>query len=252
VFSFVVIAIFAALITTKVGSHFLYASGNLFYTADPKNVLPVAPFFGFFVALASGSAIFIWIAFIMFFCWYIMLAPNAPLGATRIMLAMANDKVLPDWFGRVNARSHTPVNSILVFSAICVGVCALYAYATWFVPLTVALVIPSLTAFGVTMVAAILFPKRRSGLYKATPGDKHRLFGIPIMSICAVVFLAFVIFIDYECLTNDTLAINTTKGLVFVGGMYAASFALYFGSKYYRKRKEHFDLGVVYQELPAE
>ncbi|HEY2600917.1 MAG TPA: APC family permease [Thermoleophilaceae bacterium] len=252
VFSFIVIAIFAALITSKVGTHFLYASGNLFYTGSPKNVLPVAPFFGFFVALASGSAIFIWIAFIMFFCWFIMLAPNAPLGATRIMLAMANDKVLPDWFGRVNSRSHTPVNSIVVFSLVCVGVTALYAYSTWFVPLTVALVIPSLTAFGVTMVAAILFPTRRASLYRATAGDKHRLFGIPIMSISAVVFLAFVIFIDYECLTNDTLAVNTTKGLSFVGGMYAISLALYFGSKYYRKRKEHFDLSVVYQELPAE
>jgi amino acid transporter len=215
-------------------------------------VLPVAPFFGFFVALASGSAIFIWIAFVMFFCWFIMLAPNAPLGATRILLAMANDKVLPDWFGRVNKRSHTPVNAIVVFCIVCIGVAALYAYSKWFVPLTVALVIPSLTAFGVTMVAAILFPKRRGGMYHGSEGDKHRVFGVPIMSICAVVFLAFVLFIDYECLTNDTLAINTTKGLVFVGGMYLVAFALYFGSKYYRKTKENFDLGVVYQELPAE
>jgi APA family basic amino acid/polyamine antiporter len=252
VFSFVVIAIFAALITSKVGSQFLYSSGSLFYTGSPHNVLPVAPFFGFFVALASGQAIFIWIAFLMFFCWFIMLAPNAPLGATRIMLAMANDKVLPDWFGRVNRRSHTPVNAILVFCALCIGVCALYAYAKWFVPLTVALVIPSLTAFGVTMVAAILFPKRRAGMFHGTAADRHRIFGVPIMSICAVVFLAFVIFIDYECLTNDTLAVNTTKGLIFVGGMYLAAFSLYFGSKYYRKSKENFDIAVVYQELPAE
>jgi amino acid transporter len=188
----------------------------------------------------------------MFFCWFIMLAPNAPLGATRIMLAMANDKVMPDWFGRVNRRSHTPVNAILVFCALCVGVCALYAYAKWFVPLTVALVIPSLTAFGVTMVAAILFPKRRAGMFHGTAADRHRIFGVPIMSICAVVFLAFVVFIDYECLTNKTLAINTTKGLLFVGGMYLAAFTLYFGSKYYRKTKENFDIAVVYQELPAE
>jgi amino acid transporter len=252
VFSFIVIAIFAALITSKVGSAFLYASGNLFYTADPHNVLPVPPFFGFFVALASGSAIFIWIAFIMFFCWFIMLAPNAPLGATRILVAMANDKVLPDWFGRVNKRSHTPVNAIIAFCAICVGVCALYAYAKWFVPLTVALVVPSLTAFGVTMVAAILLPTRRAAMFRASVADKHRFLGQPVMSICAVVFLAFVIFIDYECLTNKTLAINTTKGLVFVGGMYLVSFALYFGSKWYRKSKENLDLSVVYQELPAE
>jgi amino acid transporter len=61
------------------------------------------------VSLASGSAIFIWIAFVMFFSWFIMLAPNAPLGATRVMLAMSFDRVLPDWFGRVNPRTHTPI-----------------------------------------------------------------------------------------------------------------------------------------------
>ena len=64
----------------------------------------------------------------MFFCWYIMLAPNAPLGATRVMVAMSFDRVLPEWFGRVNPRSHTPVNSIIVFTVICIAVAALYAY----------------------------------------------------------------------------------------------------------------------------
>jgi hypothetical protein len=96
VFSFVIIAIFAALVVTKVGHEFLYASGSLYFSGSPKNPLPVPPFFGFFVSLASGSAIFIWIAFVMFFSWFIMLAPNAPLGATRVMLAMSFDRVLPD------------------------------------------------------------------------------------------------------------------------------------------------------------
>jgi amino acid transporter len=252
VFSFIIIAIFAGLLVSKVGSDFLYASGNLFYSGSADNPLPVPPFFGFFVALASGSSVFIWIAFVMFFAWFIMLAPNAPLGATRVMAAMSFDRVLPDWFGRVNPRTHTPVNSIIAFCILCVAVAALYAYADWFVPLTVALVVPSLTAFGVTMVAAILFPRLRPEMYRSTPADKYRLFGIPVMSICAVVFLAFVIFIDYEAFTNDTLAINTSKGLIFVAVLYAIAIATYFGSKIYRKRKENLDLSMVYKELPAE
>jgi basic amino acid/polyamine antiporter, APA family len=252
VFSFIIIAIFAALLVSKVGSDFLYASGNLFYSGSADNPLPVPPFFGFFVALASGSAIFIWIAFVMFFCWFIMLAPNAPLGATRVMLAMSFDRVLPDWFGRVNPRTHTPINSIVVFSLLCIGVSAFYAYSDWFVPLTVALVVPSLTAFGVSMVAAILFPRLRPSLYRSTPADKYRLFGIPVMSICAVVFLAFVVFIDYEAFTNDDLAINTTKGLVFVAILYAIAIATYVISKVYRQRKDNLDLSVVYKELPVE
>jgi APA family basic amino acid/polyamine antiporter len=252
VFSFVIIAIFAGLLVSKVGTDFLYASGSLFYGGSEENPLPVAPFFGFFVSLASGSPIFIWIAFVMFFCWYIMLAPNAPLGATRVMLAMSFDRVLPDWFGRVNPRTHTPVNSILVFCTICIGVSALYAYAEWFVPLTVALVVPSLTAFGVTMVAAILFPRLRPSMYRSTPADQYRFLGLPVMSICAVVFLAFVIFIDIQAFTNDDLAINTSKGLIFVAVLYAIAIVTYFASKIYRQRKENLDLSVVYKELPVE
>src|SRR4029079_10139673 len=93
VFSFVVIAIFAGLLVSIVGGDFLFASGGLFYGASPDNPLPVPPFFGSCVGSASGSAIFLWIAFIMFFCWFIMLAPNAPLGATRVMVAMSFDRV---------------------------------------------------------------------------------------------------------------------------------------------------------------
>ncbi len=252
VFSFIVIAIFAALLVSIVGSQFLFASGGLFYGGAANNPLPVPPFFGFFVAVAQGSPVFIWIAFIMFFCWYIMLAPNAPLGATRVMLAMSFDGVLPEWFGRVNPRSHTPVNSIVVFSAACIGVSALYAYSTWFVPLTFAVAIPSLTAFGMSMIAAILFPSLRSSMFRGTVADKYRVLGIPLMAICAAIFLIFVVFIDYELFFNGDYAVNGTKGLVFVGALYAVALVTYFGMKLYRRNVQKIDISVAYKELPVE
>jgi amino acid transporter len=230
----------------------MFASGGLFYSGAANNPLPVPPFFGFFVAVAQGSPVFIWIAFIMFFCWYIMLAPNAPLGATRVMLAMSFDRVLPEWFGRVNPRSHTPVNSIVVFSAVCIGVSALYAYSTWFIPLTFALAIPSLTCFGLSMVAAILFPRLRPSMFRASVADKYRLFGVPVMAVCAVIFAVFVIFIDYKLLFNSDYAVNGRNGLIFVGGLYAIALATYFGMKLYRRNVQKIDISVAYKELPVE
>jgi APA family basic amino acid/polyamine antiporter len=252
VFSFVVIAIFAALLVSIVGSQFLFASGGLFYGAAANNPLPVPPFFGFFVAVAQNSPIFIWIAFVMFFCWYIMLAPNAPLGATRVMLAMSFDRVLPEWFGRVNPRSHTPVNSIVVFSVLCIGVSAFYAYSTWFIPLTFAVAIPSLTCFGMSMIAAILFSRLRPSMFRGSVADKYRVLGVPVMAVCAVVFLAFVVLIDYELFFNDLYAVNGTKGLVFIGGLYAVSLLTYFGMKLYRRNVQKIDISVAYKELPVE
>jgi basic amino acid/polyamine antiporter, APA family len=251
VFTVVAIAIFAALITSIVGTEFLYASGNLFFEGS-DTPLPVPPFFGFFVAIASGSPFFIWVSFLMFFCWYIMLAPNAPLAVSRMLLAMSFDRVLPAWFGEVNPRFHTPVHALVVFTGLCLAVGALYAYSTWFVSLTAALVVPSLTAFGVTMIAAMLFPKLRGPMYRSTVADRNRILGIPLMSICALLFAIFVAFVDYEALTNDVLGINTTKGLIFVGVLYAIAFAVYFGAKLYRQRVDKFDLAMVYKELPIE
>ena len=252
VFSFVVIAIFAGLLVSIVGGDFLFASGGLFYGASPDNPLPVPPFFGFFIALASGSPIFIWIAFIMFFCWYIMLAPNAPLGATRVMVAMSFDRVLPEWFGRVNPRTHTPVNAIIVFTVVCIAVAALYAYDESFAPLTFALAIPSLTAFGLTMVAAMLFPRLRPAMFKNTVADRIRIAGIPVMAICAFIFAAFVVFVDYQLLFNSDYAVNGSDGLIFIGVLYAISLATYFGMKIYRTRVQKIDISVAYKELPIE
>ena len=144
----------------------------------------------------------------MFFCWYIMLAPNAPLGATRVMVAMSFDRVLPEWFGRVNPRTHTPVNSTRRLHDLCIGVAALYAYSEWFIPLTFALAIPSLTCFGLTMVAAMLFPRLRPAHVPSTVADRYRIFGIPVMAVCAFIFAVFVIFVDYELLFNADYAVN--------------------------------------------
>jgi hypothetical protein len=73
------------------------------------------------------------------------------------------------------------------------------------------------------------------------PGGQARIFGVPIMSICPPVFYAFVVFIACECLTNDTLAIHTTKGLVFGGGMCITSIALYLRVEVVPQCREHFD-----------
>jgi APA family basic amino acid/polyamine antiporter len=251
VFTFIAIAAIAALTVARVGEKFLYASGSLYFSGG-DTPLPVPPFFGFFVAIASSSGIFIWIAFIMFVAWFFMLVPNAPLAGARVMMAMSFDRVLPAWFGKVSQRTHTPINAILVMCVLSVGTSALYAWSTSFKELTLGMILPSLTAFGVTMIAAILLPIRRKAMFESTVASRYKVGPIPVMSICAVVFLAFVAFVDYQCLTADELGINKTKGLVFIGILYGAAGAIYLASKWYRKQKENLDLGLVYRELPVE
>jgi APA family basic amino acid/polyamine antiporter len=251
-FSFVAVAIMAALLYSRVGKDFLFASGDLFYAGAADNPLPVPPFFGFFVALVSSSSIFIWISFIMFFAWFWMWFPNITLGGTRVMIAMAFDRILPEAIGRVNRRTHTPINAIIVFSIACIGLSAMYAFIETFFELTLGLLVLNITGFAATMVAGMAFPFVKSELFNSTPIAQYKVGNIPLVSVAAAVFLCFVVFVDVQALRADELGLNGTKGLLFVGGTYAIAAAVYLTSKIYRKRKENLDLSLVYRELPAE
>jgi basic amino acid/polyamine antiporter, APA family len=253
VFSFVVVAIVAGLLVSRVGHEFLYASGNLFYGGGHgSNPLPVPPFFGFFVALLSGSTFLTWVALILFLAWFVMWFPNITLGGTRVMIAMAFDRIFPEALGRVDRRTHTPTAAIFVFSIGCVIATALYAFVHEFVSLTLGLLILNITGFAATMAAAVVFPYTKKEMFESTVAAKYKLLGVPIMTICALVFLAFVVFVDYQALFANELALNGTSGLIFIFGCYALSAIIYIVSKVYRRRKDDLDLGLVYRELPTE
>jgi amino acid transporter len=253
VFSFVVVAIVAALLVSRVGHAFLYASGNLFYGGGTgENPLPVPPFFGFFVALLSSSSVLTWVAFVLFLAWFVMWFPNITLGGTRVIIAMAFDRVLPESLGRVDRRTHTPTAAIFAFSVGCLIAVALYAFVDKFVSLTLGLLILNITGFAATMVAAMVFPYRKREMFESTVAAKYKIAGIPVMSIAAAVFLAFVVFVDYQALFADELGLNGTDGLLFVFGCYAISAIVYVASKVYRRTKDDLDLSLVYRDLPSE
>ncbi len=251
VFSFVVVAIMGALLYSRVGKEFLFASGTAYFSGE-ETVLPVAPFFGFFAALVTTAPIFVWISFLMFSAWFWMWFPNITLGATRVMAAMSFDKVLPEMIGRVNSRTHTPINAILIFGVLCIGVTAMYAFIDEFFQVTLGLLVLNITGFAATMVAALVFPWKRKEMYEASPVARLKIFGLPLISVAAAIFLAFVVYVDFQALTADELGLNGTPGLIFVGGTYLVAAIVYISSKIYRKRRENLDLSTMYKELPSE
>ena len=248
--SMLLMMLMAGLLQSKVGNEFLYSSGALFY--GDGGPLPVAPFFGFLFALIPGSTFFIWIAFIMFLAWFWMWFPNIPLAGSRVLVAMSFDKVLPEFLGRVNPRTHTPVNAIILYSIPIFGLCALYAFVDKFVTFTLGLAVEGMSAIAITMVAAMVLPYRKRDLYNSTPISKYTFLGLPAIVPAAATFLVFAVFALFKYFTADELGINGTDGLIFVGATYAISISVYVVARIYRKRKENLDLGMVYRELPVE
>jgi amino acid transporter len=253
IFSFVVVAITAALLVARVGSQFLFAAGSLPAAyGTSANPLPVPSFFGFFTALLVNNALFTWVVFVMFFAWFWMWFTNITLGGTRVMIAMSFDRVLPEWIGTVNRRTQTPINAILVFSVACIGVTTLYAFVPNFVQYTLGLTVLNITGFAATMLAAALFPWLKKELYDSTVLVKYKIGTIPIITVCGVIFLAFAVYVDFKSLTASELGINSRNGLLFVFGTYAVAIVIYVTAKVYRKYRDNLDLGMVYRELPVE
>jgi amino acid transporter len=251
VFTLATMALVGALLVTKVGSDFLYASGHLYFTGASNNPLPVAPFLGFFFAIAGNGPVYTWLLLIMFLCWMVMLYPNGWLGGTRVMMAMSLDRVLPEWFGKVDRKLHVPLNATLAMTAVSIPLAALYVFQPTIQALTLSYFIILITTFGVTMAAAIVFPWRRRDLYRASPAAKYTIAGVPMISVMAAVFLAFVVFCDVQALRADELGVNGTKGLLFLVVLWAVALVVYWVSKLYR-RSQGESVGESYAELPVE
>jgi APA family basic amino acid/polyamine antiporter len=250
VFSALVAAGLAALLVSRIGAEFLGAVGYLYTQAPDSYTLPVAPLFGAFVGtLASNSALMVIVA-LAFNLWFWMWHPNITLAASRVLLAMSFDRVLPDRIGSVNNRTHTPVFAILAFSAVCVVFGALYSY-TGFWRLTLATAVLNIAAFALTNVAGALMPYRRPELYRDSPAYKWRIFGIPVITITGTVFAAFSIWIIVAILTDARYAVNDWKSLVFMAALYVIATAIYWIGKI-RRQKQGINVNVVYAQIPAE
>jgi basic amino acid/polyamine antiporter, APA family len=251
VFTFVTMAVLGALLLSVVGKDFLFGSTNLYFEGSESNPLPVPPFLGFFFAIVGNAPIFTWLLLIMFLCWMLMLYPNGWLGGSRIMVAMSFDGILPEWFGRINRRFHAPINALFAMTAVGIPLAYLYIFQPSIQELTLSYFIILLTTFGVTMVAAILFPWTRRELYEASAAAKYKVGGLPLISVAAAVFLAFVVFCDYQALTADELGVNSTKGLLFLCGLWGVAFVVYWTAKLYRRSRGE-SLSDAYRELPIE
>ena len=107
-----------------------------------------------------------------------------------------------------------------------------------FVSNRVGILILGITAFAVTMIAAMVFPYTKREMYESTAVARYKVAGVPVMSICAAVFLVFAIFVDEQCLAVKALGVNGSNGLIYLGGCYAITALIYVATKLYRKHRQ--------------
>ncbi len=229
------------------GTDFLNALGLV---SPSKFGLSFTPYYAELVGTWVGPALAVVLA-VGLGAWLIPYVPGLSIMVTRSILAWSFDGIMPEWLGRVDERTHNPVNATLLTYASAIVLLALYSFTPYLS------VVTALLGFAVTFfvacAAAIVFPYRRRDLFERSPGAV-RVAGIPLLSIAGtlgVVGLGIVIVMlvrDPSSGTNWPL----NQGQIFaIVGAVLVGFLLYGVAAAWRRRQGA-DISVAYRALPPE
>jgi amino acid transporter len=164
------------------------------------------------------------------------------------------DRMGPKWFTDISPRFASPVkNNLLLFA---LGEITIGVYVFWTNNPMQSL---TMTAFevvfvwGVTAVSALVFPYRRRvrGIWESSPYKNWRLFGIPVVSLGAVVDIVYLGILAYFFFVMpESRDFTTGSGILYVvTAMLGVLWYFYFK---WRSRRVGVDVSITYGELPPE
>jgi basic amino acid/polyamine antiporter, APA family len=196
------------------------------------------------VLLMAGS-------FILFNLWWVALSY---LAFPRILFAWGMDRMGPRWFTDINPRWASPVkNHILCFI---LGEIGILLYVLWQEQMSGLSVtgLEIVSVFGVTAIAATIFPfvKKVKHIWEASPYNKWRIFGIPVVTIGGIVNLIYLAILFYFFIVMPDLEGLAIGSLIFYLVIWGLGIAWYLFWKWWNKRQVGIDVGMAYDELPPE
>jgi amino acid transporter len=108
---------------------------------------------------------------------------NCYIGMTRVMVAMSLDRVLPEWFSKVDEKLHTPVNAHVAYFLASIPIILAYNLVPGWVGLTLGVTFGCGYVFAITGIAGALLPFRAKEVYEASPGAQYKLGNVPLVTI---------------------------------------------------------------------
>jgi len=191
--------IFFALIAKSIGWDFYNKANGAFwnytwgYTKDAPP-LPFWPYPALFAAFMTTSPLIQFIVILLMSLWWFGWSGTVFLSSTRVIFAASFDRMLPEWASKIEPRTHTPLNALLLMVIPSLIVSYLYAFNLMnFQSLALdATLVIAVTFFGTT-VGAVILPWHKKDLYNSSPVAKYKVKGwlswiIEIFYIAATVF----------------------------------------------------------------
>jgi APA family basic amino acid/polyamine antiporter len=236
-----------------VGGGLLAATGNqLFAVSDYSQYgFTFAPLYTELAAIASGNVVLGTIITFGMLLLFIVFVPQTMILISRNLFAWSFDRLAPTWTSEVNARTHSPVNAMIVIavvSLISVTIVGFNQNLTFIVGLL------GLTwTYVAVAVAGIMFPTRQPETFEASPYNQ-RWGGMPVMRIVGVLALVGMLGIVWILLSDvnsgTSLAGNPERVALGVA-VWIVGVVLYFVIRAVQASRG-VNVDLAYREIPPE
>jgi amino acid transporter len=170
--------VFFLLIHKTIGWEFYMNANGAFWSSifyGTEVAIPVWPYPVQFATFLTGSRALQFLIILAVGFWWIGWSGTVFLSSTRVIFAAALDRMLPEWVSKIETRTKTPINALLLMVIPGVIISILYAFnivGMQTIVLDATLVI-AVTFFG-TAVAGIVFPWRQKPIYEGSPIAKFK------------------------------------------------------------------------------
>jgi amino acid transporter len=174
------LALLAVGLERLAGAEFLYVAGAGYWSLIPEATISGFYLWPNMIAIAvTASPLVVLVIGLGYILNSHQIVHNCYIGMTRVMVAMSLDRLLPEWFSKVDERLHTPVNAHLAYFLASIPVILAYNLVPGWVGLTLGVTFGCGYVFVITCIGGMMLPTRAKEVYEASPGAKYKLGNTP-------------------------------------------------------------------------
>lgn len=234
------------------GHDFINSLGYLYYVMPDKYLLDWSIYFPpvFLLSVLTSNPIFWWLIGIIGVCLQIIFIPLTIIWSSRCLLAWSFDRLVPAQVGEVSPRYHTPVKATIIVMILGIIFTAIYLYFYTFIASLAVIIGQMIFAMLIVGLAAIVFPFRKKDIFERSPLN-HRIGKLPLMTLFAIVQVAFMAIVAYLYLSNPSYGGGSLVSIGLIGAVFVAGIIYYFTIRAYKKRKG-VDIDLAFKEIPPE
>jgi basic amino acid/polyamine antiporter, APA family len=177
--------------------------------------------------------------------------PQTMILISRNLFAWSFDRLAPTWTSEVNARTHSPVNAMIVIAVVSLISVAIVGFNQ---NLTFIVGLLGLTwTYVAVAVAGIMFPTRQPETFEASPYNQ-RWGGVPVMRIVGILALIGMLGIVWILLSdvNSGTSLDGNPERVALGvAVWIVGLVLYFVIRAVQASRG-VNVDLAYREIPPE